>query len=99
MAIVVEEERTKSHVFAIAGWLVFLIMLAAAGYYLFFASPSTTSVPPSGGLGSIAPLAASPVQPQSVEQNPTLTALHTTIVAPTSTGPAAVGRSNPFLVP
>ena len=99
MAIVVEEDRKQSHIFAIAGWFVIFIMIAATAYYLFFAPPTVTPATPSGGLGSIAPLASSPVQPQSVEQNAALTALHTTIAAPTSTGPAAVGRSNPFLAP
>lgn len=99
MAIVVEEEKKNSHVFGIVGWLVFLVALGASAYYVFFAPAPAVTLPLSGGLNSIAPLAQSPVQPQTVEANPVLTSLSTTIAAPTSSGPVAVKRTNPFLAP
>lgn len=99
MAIVVEEEKKNSHVFGVVGWLVFIVALAAAAYFVFLAPVPEAPLPISGGLNSIAPLASSPIQPQTVESNPVLTSLSTTITAPTSTGPVAVKRSNPFVAP
>lgn len=100
MAIVVEgEEKKQSHMFAIAGWFVFLAVAAAGAYFVFFAPVVAEPIPASGGLSGIAPLAQSPVQPQNVENSSALTSLHTTIPAPTSTQPAAVGRTNPFIAP
>lgn len=100
MAIVVEEEKkNSSHVFAVAGWIVFLILIAVAGYYLFLAPPVAVSGQAAGALSSIAPLAQSPVQPQAVEKSAVLASLHSSAATPTSTGPAPVGRSNPFLAP
>lgn len=99
MAIVVEQEKKNSHIFSIAGWLVFLVAAAAAVYYLFFAPAPSVTLPASGGLSTIAPLTQSPVQPQDVENSAALQALHSTVPAPTSTGPVSVGRSNPFIAP
>ena len=99
MAIIVEEEKKQSHVFTVAGWLSFLAIAAAAVYYIFFSSSQAALLPSSGGLSAIAPLTQSVVQPQDVENNATLKAFHTTITAPTSTGPASTTRPNPFLAP
>ena len=100
MAIVVEgEQKRDSHVFAIAGWFVFLAAAATGAYFVFFAPATAQPIPGSGGLSTIAPLAQSPVQPQSVENSSALAALHTTIPSPTSTAPASVGRTNPFIAP
>jgi predicted transcriptional regulator len=99
MAIIIEEEKKKSHIFTVAGWLAFLAVAAVAVYYIFFSSPQAALLPSSGGLSAIAPLTQSAVQPQSVENSAALQALHTTITAPTSTGPTPKMRPNPFLAP
>ena len=100
MAIIVEEEKkTTSHIFSIAGWLAVLVIAAAAVYYIFFAAPQPVTLSSAGGLSVIAPLTQSAIQPQDVEGSSALQALHTTITAPTSTGPVSVKRSNPFLAP
>lgn len=83
----------------LTGWLVFLVVLAAAIYFMFFAPAPDVTLPAAGGLSAVAPLVQSPVQPQTVEADPVLAGLHTTVPAPTSTGPAALVRPNPFLVP
>lgn len=100
MAIIVEEEKKqRSHVFGLAGWLAFLAVIAAAVYYLFFATPPSVTLTAAGSLSSIATLTQSAVQPQDVENSAALQALHTTVAVPTSTGPAAVSRTNPFIAP
>ncbi len=99
MAIVVEEDRKKSPMLGVAGWLVFVVILAAAAYFMFFAPAPQVTLPLAGGLSAVAPLVQSPVQPQTVEADPVLGSLHSAISAPTSTGPAALNRPNPFLAP
>jgi capsule polysaccharide export protein KpsE/RkpR len=100
MAIIVEEEKKKSHIFSLVGWLTFLVIAAVAVYYIFFASPQTVTLSSSAsGLSAIAPLTQSAVQPQTVENSAALQALKTTIATPTSTGPVSVTRQNPFIAP
>jgi hypothetical protein len=99
MAIIVEQEKKNTHIFSLVGWIVFLVVAAASVYYIFFA-PAPAVVPSAAGnLSAIAPLTQSKIQPQDVENNATLKALHTTVAVPTSTGPASVTRQNPFIAP
>jgi hypothetical protein len=99
MAIVVEEEKKSSPMFAVAGVLVFIVVIGAAAYYLFIAQPTPAIVPSSGGLSAIASLTTSPVQPQDIESSTVLASFHTSVSAPTSTGPIGVGRLDPFVAP
>jgi len=101
MAIIVDEEKKPTHIFAIASWLGFLIVVSVAVYYIFFATPEAAVLPTAGNLNSIAPLTTSAVQPQDIINSPAFQAiLHgTTIQPPSATGPAQKGRSNPFLSP
>lgn len=101
MAIVVDEEKKPTHIFAILSWLGFLVVVAVAVYYIFFAAPQATILPATGGLNTIAPLANSAVQPQTVIASPAFQAIlkGTTIQPPSPTGPATKGRPNPFLSP
>lgn len=99
MAIVVEEEQRKSHMFAVAGWLVFLAIIGTAVYYIFFAPPPESPVQAASGLNAIATLTQSPVQPKTIENSSALSSLHSNIAAPATTTPASVGRPNPFIAP
>ncbi|HUC31373.1 MAG TPA: hypothetical protein VMR99_01630 [Candidatus Paceibacterota bacterium] len=99
MAIIVEENEKKSNVLGIVGWLVFLIIAAAAVYYLFFAQPELVTIPATGTIGTVAPITQLTLQPATVVQSPAFQALVSSIPLPTPQGPAAVGRSNPFIAP
>ena len=101
MAIIIDEEKKPTHIFAIVAWLGFLIVISVAVYYIFFAVPEAAVLSTSENLSAIAPLANSAVQPQDVISGTAFQAiLHgTTIQPPSSTGPASKGRSNPFLSP
>jgi hypothetical protein len=101
MAIIVDEEKKPTHIFAILAWLGFLIVASIAIYYIFFAVPQAAVLPTTGSLSAIAPLASSTIQPQDVINSAAFQAiLHgTTIQPPSPTGPASVGRPNPFLSP
>lgn len=100
MAIIVEENgKKKSNLLGIVGWLVFLGVAAAAVYYIFFAQPELVAIPASGTIGTIAPITQVSLQPAVVIQGPAFEALTSTIPLPSPQGPAAVGRSDPFIAP
>lgn len=99
MAIIVEEGEKKSNLFGIIGWLVFLGVAAVAVYYVFFAQPELVTIPASGNLGTIAPIAQSSLHPQTVIQAPAFQALKSTITLPSPSGPVSVGRPDPFIAP
>jgi hypothetical protein len=99
MAIVVEEGRKKTNILGIAGWLVFLVIAAAAVYYIFFTQPELVSIPETGTLGAIAPITQLSLHPQDVIQGTQFQSLHSNIVLPTPQGPAGVSRTDPFIAP
>ena len=99
MAIVVEEGEKKTNLFTIVGWLVFLGIIAAAVYYVFFAQPQLVVIPSTGTIGTIAPVTQAAVDPDTVIQNSTFQTLRSTITLPTPQGPASVGRADPFIHP
>jgi len=99
MAIIVEEEKKKSGLFGIIGWLIFLVIAGAAVYYIFFAQPQLVTIPASGTLGAIEPIAQTSLHPETVVQGAAFQVLKSTITLPTPQGPAAVGRTDPFIAP
>ena len=101
MAIIVDEEKKPTRIFAVIAWLGFLVVVSVAVYYVFFAAPQATVLPATGGLSTRAPLASSTIQPQDVINSTAFQAVlkGTTIQAPSATGPASVKRTNPFLSP
>lgn len=99
MAIVVEEGERKSNWLGIIGWVVFLGIIGAAAYYVFFVQPQLVTIPASGNLGTVAPIANIALHPEAVLQNPEFQTLNSNIVLPSPSGPAGVGRSNPFIAP
>jgi hypothetical protein len=99
MAIIVEENERKSNIFGIVGWLVFLIIVGAAVYYVFFAQPELVAIPASGNLGEIAPITQVALHPETVVQGAAFQALTSTIPLPSPSGPASVGRPDPFIAP
>ncbi|HEX4104209.1 MAG TPA: hypothetical protein VHZ04_01890 [Candidatus Paceibacterota bacterium] len=101
MAIIIEEEKNNTRGLAqAAGWLVMLIVLGAAAYYLFFAPAGTSTVTPPASFSEIASLTQLSVSPQAVLQSPQFTSLKSpSFPLPAPSGPAAVGRPNPFIAP
>lgn len=99
MAIIVEEGEKKTNIFGIAAWLVFLVIVAGAVYYIFFAQPQLVVIPATGTLNNIAPIAQLSLNPQNVVDGAAFQALHSTITLPTPQGPVSVGRPNPFIAP
>lgn len=100
MAIIIEEEKKMTTYTGWIGWFVVLIVLAAIGYYLVLAAPPVpSSVTPPAGFRDISPIAQLKFDPASVIASPIFQSLKQSIAAPTSSGPAAIGRQNPFVSP
>jgi hypothetical protein len=99
MAIVIEEEKKNSNTLAVFGWLVVIAIIVAAVYYIFFVTPPPTIIAPSGVLGTIGSISSSTANPQDVVNSAEFQALQQYVAEPSSTGPAPVGRQNPFLAP
>jgi predicted permease len=99
MAIVIEEEKKSSNALAFLGWIVVIAVIIAAIYYIFFVEPPTAVIAPTGTLQNIGSLPATEVNPQDVINSDEFQALQQYIAEPTSTGPAPVGRPNPFVAP
>ncbi len=98
MAIVVEEEKSRANPGRLFGWLGVIVILAVAVYYILFAAPELVVIPPPAGFATIAPISSASLHPEDVLNSPTFRALsQPSFSLPTSTGPAGVGRPNPFL--
>lgn len=99
MAIVIEEEKKTSNILAFLGWIVVLAIIVAAVYYIFFVEPPSAVILPTGTLQSVGSLPVASVNPQDVVNNDEFQSLKQYISEPTSTGPAPLGRQDPFIAP
>jgi len=99
MAIIVEEEKKSSSGSVFLGGVIIVIILAASAYYLFFAAPPAVVATPPPNFAIIQPIANININTQGLTSNPNFAALKSYIAEPTSTGPGAVGRTDPFVTP
>jgi hypothetical protein len=102
MAIIIEEEKNGKNMNLIRffAWLVILIIVAIAAYYLFFVKPELVIITPPANFQYIAPIAQANLDPQAVLNSPAFTALkQPNFPLPTPNGPVPVGRPNPFVSP
>ena len=99
MAIIVEEEGNKSNAVSLLGWVIILGIIGAAVYYIFFVSPGASVITPPAGFEDITPIASVQFDPTAVIGSQSFQSLKQYITEPTSTGPTAVGRPDPFLSP
>jgi hypothetical protein len=99
MAILIEEEKKSSSISALLGWVIVAGMILASVYYVFFAPAPTVVVPPPPNYAAIAPMAQINLNPSGLLSSQGFQALKTYVAEPSSTGPAAVGRPNPFIAP
>jgi len=99
MAIIIEEEKKSQGVISLLGWISVLIMLVAAAYYLFFTPPPVVIATTPSNLKVLVSIAGSNISPATVLQSPTFQSLKQNVAPPSPTGPAAIGRDNPFVSP
>ena|ERR1700722_13005911 len=99
MAIIVEEEKNRSNFASVIGWVVLLGIILVAVYYILFAPPAAVVVTPPVNFASVTAITQLNFNPTSVTSSTSFEALQQYVSEPTSTGPAAVGRTDPFLAP
>jgi hypothetical protein len=99
MAIIIEEEKKTSNLTNLLGIVAILATVAVGAYYLFFVSVPPSIITPPAGFNDITPITQITFNPQSVVGSAAFTSLKQSIPEPTSTSPAAVGRTDPFLAP
>jgi len=99
MAIIVEEEKNRGKLILLLGWTGILIVIGATIYYIFLAAPELAIIQPTGNLGTIAPIANINLNPQEVVNGAAFQSRHPSVPHPSPTGPANVGRPNPFIAP
>ena len=99
MAIVIEEEKNRTNIMGIAGWLVFFAIIVAAAYYVFFAPAESIIISPPANLASITSVSQVAFSPQSVTSDKTFQSLQQYVPSPSAQGPATIGRANPFIPP
>jgi len=96
MAIVIEEEKNRISPISIITWLVILVIVGLAVYYIFFSQPQLVEITAPSSFQNINPLSKVDVNPEDVINSPGFQSLKSTI-APLA--PGNTGRENPFLVP
>ncbi len=94
MAIVIEEQKTRSGFVTFLLWIVILGIIVGAAYYLFFSQPQLIEVVVPSNFQNAQSISKISVNPQIV--NPLLQNLK--VLIPGAGGvPANLGRQNPFL--
>ncbi len=96
MAIVIEEEKNRIHPISIITWLVVLVIIGLAVYYIFFAQPQLIEIAAPSGFLNIDPLSKINLNPEDVVRGPGFQSLKSTITLPV---PGNTGRGNPFIAP
>ena len=99
MAIIVTEEKNRTNMLRIVGWLGILAVIGASIYYIFFAAPELVIIAPSTSLSQIAPIAQINIHPEDVLNSAAFQSLSSPIAQPTPSGPVSVGRTSPFIAP
>jgi hypothetical protein len=94
MAIVIEEQKTRSGFITVVLWIVILGIIVGAAYYLFFSQPQLIEVVVPSNFQSAQSISKISVNPQIV--SPFLQNLKVLIPGAGSV-PSNLGRPNPFL--
>lgn len=80
------------------GWVVLVILVLTAGYYLFLAPPPEVLISPSLGFVALQPISQIPITPGDVASSTQFQMLNPAMPQPATSSPANVGRTNPFLL-
>ena len=99
MAIIVEEDKNRSGATSLLGSAAILIIILIAAYYIFFASVAPSTILAPTNFGNIAAISQVHFNAATVIQSQNFQSLKQYVAEPSSTGPAAVGRNNPFIAP
>ncbi len=100
MAVIIEEEKqNRVNLMSILGWLVFLVIVGFAAYYIFFTKPELVIISPPANLENITPISQATLRPEDVLNSPTFQALKAPSFPMPVPQASATGRPNPFVSP
>lgn len=100
MAIIVEEDKKMKSGVAVLGWLVILVIVLVAAYYLFVAGPSEiVNVTPPDNFAEITALSELGLPPMNSASSSELSMFKQYVPEPASSSPVSVGRPDPFIAP
>jgi hypothetical protein len=99
MAIIVEEEKTSTGIISFLGWTSLIAIVVVAAYYAFLTPAPTVVVAPPPSLQSLASISGADLNANNILQGSQFQSLQQRVPPPSATGPAGVGRSNPFVAP
>lgn len=94
MAIIVEEEQgNRVSIISALMWVLVLVIIIAAGYFIFFAQPQFVEIVAPQNFKGIDPLANLNLDPEGVVQSQEFQSLRQYV---TPIAPGNAGKSNPF---
>lgn len=94
MAILVESEKKSRGFIGLIVWIIVVVVLGAAIYYIFFKRPDLVEIPSPASFQNTERLSRIKLTPAEIVQNPVFQALRS-YVAPVSI--ETTGKQNPFL--
>ena len=94
MATIIEEGKNgRGGIVRLLMWLMVLIIIGAAGYYIFFAEPQLVEIATPASFKSIDPLAGINLNPEDVINGVEFQSLKIYVTPPR---PGNAGKANPF---
>ena len=99
MAIVIEEEKSRTNIARVAGWLVFFAVILIAVYYIFLAPAASVIIVPPANFTSITPISQITLNPQDVTNNQLFQSLRQYVSSSSAQSLVTAGRANPLIPP
>lgn len=93
MAIVIEEEKNQTNIIGIVTWLVVILVVGIAAYYIFFARPQLVEMVAPSAFQNINTISKINLNPEEVVNSKLFQSLKLYVSLPV---PGSAGRSNPF---
>lgn len=94
MAIIIEEEKDRSGLLVLLGWLLVIVVIVLIVYFVFFKNPEIIEVVGPGSFERTIEVSRINIEPNVVTSHPAFESRRSQVVTP---GEGVSGRSNPFL--
>jgi hypothetical protein len=94
MAIVVEQEKKGGSALAFLSWIILIILIGFAAFYIFFKNPELIDYTSSNDTSSVIDFSSVKINPDQILENSKFKELKTYI---NPSGQTEIGRPNPFL--
>jgi hypothetical protein len=94
MAIVVEQEKKGGSALAFLSWIILIVLIGFAAFYIFFKNPELVDYTGSSDTENVLNLSSIKIDPDQVLENSKFKELKTYV---NPAGQTEIGRPNPFL--